>query len=196
MYTSIRTYIYVNVYKYENERRMQMYTSIRTIVVSWFIGWVYVAANLVRFLVIPVNGFQVSIFNMEFLTEKFSSWLKNSENCKIWNSHFQNFEKIDLIILANRSHRSNHKKSLNALDRFIGQRINKKHKICGKILTVFIGFLRTNTVAAKRDLLAERTGLGKSVSVSLRKNGPYSNFVQTKVSKSKSFRDQIARSSK
>jgi len=34
------------------------------------------------------------------------------------------------------------------------------------------GLLRTNTVAAKRDLLAERTVLGKSVSVSLRKNGP------------------------
>ena len=33
--------------------------------------------------------------------------------------------------------------------------------------------LLTNTVAVKRDLLAERTGLGKSVSVvSLRKNGP------------------------
>jgi len=48
----------------------------------------------------------------------------------------------------------------------------KKHKnICGRILTQFTGLLRTNTVAAKRDLLAERTGLGKSVSVSLRK-GP------------------------
>jgi len=39
-----------------------------------------------------------------------SSWLKNSENCKIcqkfWN-YFQNFEKIDLIILANRFDRSN-----------------------------------------------------------------------------------------
>ena len=40
------------------------------------------------------------------------------------------------------------------------------------ILTQFTGLLRTNTVAAKRDLLAERTCLGKSVSVSLRKNGP------------------------
>ena len=44
--------------------------------------------------------------------------------------------------------------------------------ICGKILTQFTGLLRTNTVAAKRNILAERTGLGKSVSVSLRKNGP------------------------
>ena len=44
--------------------------------------------------------------------------------------------------------------------------------ICGRILTQFTGLLRTNTVAAKRDLLAERTGLGKSVSVSLHKNGP------------------------
>ena len=44
--------------------------------------------------------------------------------------------------------------------------------ICGRILTQFTGLLRTNTVAAKHDLLAERTGLGKSVSVSLRKNGP------------------------
>ena len=44
--------------------------------------------------------------------------------------------------------------------------------ICARILTQFTGLLRTNTVAAKRNLLAERTGLGKSVSVSLRKNGP------------------------
>ena len=44
--------------------------------------------------------------------------------------------------------------------------------ICGRILTQFTGLLRTNTVAAKRDLLAERTGLGKSVLVSLRKNRP------------------------
>ena len=44
--------------------------------------------------------------------------------------------------------------------------------IYGRILAQFTGLLRTNTVAAKRDLLAERTGLGKSVSVSLRKNGP------------------------
>ena len=38
--------------------------------------------------------------------------------------------------------------------------------ICARILTYFTGLLLTNTVAAKRDLLAERTGLGKSVSVS------------------------------
>jgi len=40
------------------------------------------------------------------------------------------------------------------------------------------GLLRTNTVAAKRNLLAERTGLGKSVSVSLRKNGPQSTTIE------------------
>jgi len=44
--------------------------------------------------------------------------------------------------------------------------------ICGRILIQFTGLLLTNTVAAKRDLLAERTGLGKSVSVSLCMNGP------------------------
>jgi len=43
---------------------------------------------------------------------------------KNWKSRFQNFEKIDLIILPNRSNRSNRKKVLNRLDRFIGQRIN------------------------------------------------------------------------
>jgi len=42
---------------------------------------------------------------------------------KNWNSRFQNFEKIDLIILPNRSNRSNRKKWLNRLDRFIGQQI-------------------------------------------------------------------------
>ena len=54
--------------------------------------------------------------------------------------------------------------------RFLVRNIN----IFGRILTEFTGLLRTNTVAAKRDLLTERTGLGKSVSVSLRtyKNGP------------------------
>jgi len=45
--------------------------------------------------------------------------------------------------------------------------------ICARILTQFTGLLLTNTVAAKRNLLAERTGLGKSVSVWLRQNGPY-----------------------
>ena len=43
---------------------------------------------------------------------------------------------------------------------------------CGRILTQFTGLLPTNTVAAKRDLLAECTCLGKSVSVLLRKKGP------------------------
>ena len=42
----------------------------------------------------------------------------------------------------------------------------------GRILTQFTGLLRANTVAAKHDLLTERTGLGKSESVALRKNGP------------------------
>jgi len=44
--------------------------------------------------------------------------------------------------------------------------------ICGRILTQFTGLLLMNTVTVKRILLAERTGLGKSVSVSLRKNVP------------------------
>jgi len=94
-------------------------------VVSWFIGWVYVAANLVRFQVIPVDDFQISFLKVEFQIENFSLWQKNSENCKTGISHFQNFEKIDLTILANRSNRSNRKKSLDRLDRFIDQRINK-----------------------------------------------------------------------
>jgi len=50
---------------------------------------------------------------------------------KNWNSRFQNFEKIDLINLPNRSNRSNRKKSLNRLDRFVGQRINKKSPATG-----------------------------------------------------------------
>ena len=70
--------------------------------------------------------FSVSFLKMEFVTEKFISWLKNSEYGKIWNSHFQNFKKINLIILANRSNRSNRQKSLNRLDRLIGQRINSR----------------------------------------------------------------------
>jgi len=37
---------------------------------------------------------------------------------------------IDLIILPNRSNRSNRKKSLNRLDRFIGQRINTCQRCC------------------------------------------------------------------
>ena len=80
-----------------------------TLINSWWFQWIV---------------FQISILKMKFVTEKYSSWLKNSENCKICNSYFQNFRKIDLIILANRSNRSNRKKSLNWLDWFIGQRIN------------------------------------------------------------------------
>jgi len=44
--------------------------------------------------------------------------------------------------------------------------------IFGRILIHFTGLLWTNTVAAKRDLLTERTGFGKSVSVALQKKGP------------------------
>jgi len=60
--------------------------------------------------------------------KKISRNFKNPK--KFWkseknlSSRFQNFGKIDLIILPNRSNRSNRKKSLNRLDRFIGQRIN------------------------------------------------------------------------
>ena len=53
---------------------------------------------------------------------------------KKWNSRLQNFEKIDLIILPNRTNRSNRKKSLNRLDRFIGQRINSH-----SAMTPFLG---------------------------------------------------------
>jgi len=44
---------------------------------------------------------------------------------------------------------------------------------CGRILTQFTGLLRANTVAAKRNLLTERTCLGKSESVALCKNRTY-----------------------
>ena len=94
-------------------------------VVSWFIGWVYVVATLVRFLVIPVNGFQVSFLKMEFVTENSVRDWKILKTVKYKILTFQNFEKIDLIILANRFNWSNRKKSLNRSDRFIGQRINK-----------------------------------------------------------------------
>jgi len=49
----------------------------------------------------------------------------------------------------------------------------RRINIRGRILTKFTGLLRTNTVAAKRDLLAERTCLGKSVSV----GGIWANFL-------------------
>ena len=67
--------------------------------------------------------------NLDYIQEKtFFPKLRKSEEIleirKNWNSRFQNFEKINLIILPNRSNRSNCKKSLNRLDRFIGQRIN------------------------------------------------------------------------
>jgi len=49
---------------------------------------------------------------------------RNSGNPKKLKFPFSEFRKIDLIILPNRSNRSNRKKSLNRLDQFIGQRIN------------------------------------------------------------------------
>jgi len=49
--------------------------------------------------------------------------------------------------------------------------------IVGRILPQFTCLLRANTVAAKCDLLTERTGLGKSESVAFRKNGP--NYQET-----------------
>jgi len=64
--------------------------------------------------------------------------------------------------------------------------------ICGRILTQFTGLLRTNTVAAKRHLLAERTGLGKSVSVWLRdKNGPICEQVYSTKEFIYSFRSTV-----
>jgi len=71
----------------------------------------------------------MSVGNLDNIQEKkISRNFKNSKkfwkSAKNWNSRFQNFEKIDLIILPNRSNRSNRKKSLNRLHRFIGQRIN------------------------------------------------------------------------
>jgi len=58
----------------------------------------------------------------------------------------------------------------------------KNINICGRILTQFTGLLLTNTIAAKRHLLAERTALGKSVSVSLRNAGRRTNFWDKKSS--------------
>jgi len=68
---------------------------------------------------------------------------RNSGNPeKNWNSRFQNFEKIDLIILPNRSNRSNRKELLNRLDGFIGQRINRTSfkGYQGRCLQVFQNF--------------------------------------------------------
>ena len=57
------------------------------------------------------------------------------KNSNFSKSRFQNFEKIDLIILANRSNRSNRKKS----QKFIGQRINNfvySFRVLMRIVTV------------------------------------------------------------
>ena len=64
------------------------------------------------------------IYKKKHFPRNFKNPKKFWKSEKNWNSHFQNFEKIDLIILPNRSNRSNRKNSLNRLDRFIGQRIN------------------------------------------------------------------------
>ena len=66
--------------------------------------------------------------NLDYVQEKkipeTSKIRRNSGNPKNLKFSFRNLEKIDLIILPNRSDRSNRKKTLNRLDRFIGQRIN------------------------------------------------------------------------
>ena len=64
------------------------------------------------------------IYKKKHFIRNFQNPKKFWKSEKNWNSGFQNFEKIDLIILPNRSNRSNRKKSLNRLDRLIGQRIN------------------------------------------------------------------------
>jgi len=71
------------------------------------------------------NLYQTTHFSRNFKNPK-KFWISE----KNWNSRFQNFEKINLIILPNRSNRSNRKKSLIRLDRFIGQRINTCGLIC------------------------------------------------------------------
>jgi len=74
------------------------------------------------------------IWNM-YQKKKYSRNFKNPTKFwiseKNWNSRFQNFEKIDSIVLPNRSNRSNRKKSLNRLERFIGQRINSQYQDYG-----------------------------------------------------------------
>jgi len=65
------------------------------------------------------------IYKKKRFSRNFKNPKKFWKSGKNWNSRFQNFEKIDLIILPNRSNRSNCKKSLNRLDRFIGQQINR-----------------------------------------------------------------------
>jgi len=69
------------------------------------------------------------IYKKKHFSRNFKNPKKFWKSEKNWNSRFQNFETIDLIILPYRSNRSNRKKSLNRLDRFIGQHINKTHKV-------------------------------------------------------------------
>ena len=88
-----------------------------------------IAENPVRFRGITMKKSE-PVLTLPFLTLKVSSWQNILETLLFWkisNSHFQNFEKIDLIILANRSNRSNRKKIANRLDRFIGQGIDTAH---------------------------------------------------------------------
>jgi len=66
----------------------------------------------------------LNLYKKKQFSRNFKNPKKFWKSGKNWNSRFQNFEKIDLIILPNRSNRSYRKKSLNRLDRFIGQRIN------------------------------------------------------------------------
>jgi len=66
----------------------------------------------------------LEIYQKKYFSRTFKNPKKFRKSEKNWNSRYQNFETIDLIILPNRSNRSNRKKSLNRLDRFIGQRIN------------------------------------------------------------------------
>ena len=72
------------------------------------------------------------IYKRKDFSRNFKNPKKFWKSEKNQNSRFQNFEKIDLIILPNRSNRSNRKKSLNLLDRFIGQRINMslRRRVC------------------------------------------------------------------
>jgi len=69
------------------------------------------------------------IYKRNHFSRNFQNPEKFWKSEKNWNSRFQNLEKIDLIILPNRSDRSNRKKSPNRLDRFIGQRINNSDTI-------------------------------------------------------------------
>jgi len=71
----------------------------------------------------------MSMGNLGYIQEKifFPKLQKFEEILEIQTKlkfSFSEFRKIDLIILPNRSNRSNPKKSLNRLDRFIGQQTN------------------------------------------------------------------------